>query len=251
MHPHSITSFINRTDIAGISGDICRRSFLKMGGGVCISTMLSPISLFAQSSPDRVISKIHSDIFGEAEWDTAKNTYMDAEETAEAVSAVTAKTEATSTYYPGLLPIRVPNTGEAYTLPFRHGTKYDPNTFKWINWLLRCHGDKDATVTMDYRLIEQLNYISHYFGHKVITLHSGYRTPAYNRRLGENNRKVAPNSFHMAGRAIDFSIPGVKLRDICSVALYYRNYVGYGGVGFYPKDGFMHIDTGPTRQWIS
>jgi uncharacterized protein YcbK (DUF882 family) len=25
--------------------------------------------------------------------------------------------------------------------------------------------------------------------------------------------------------------------------------LGGGGVGYYPRDGFVHVDTGPVRRW--
>lgn len=151
----------------------------------------------------------------------------------------------------GCVPMRWSNSNEAYQFNFRTGQEYNLETFAQVNWFLRCRGDNNASITMDYRLIECLNYISHSFGGKIVNIHSGYRTPAYNRRLKEKNHKVAQSSYHIAGRAIDFSIEGVSIRDACSVARGYRDSVGFGGLGYYPKDGFIHIDTGPMRQWVS
>lgn len=154
-------------------------------------------------------------------------------------------------YLPGVVPLCILGSSEGYMFKFREGLHYDVNMFNSINWFLRCRGDRNASTMMDYRLIEHLNYVSHWFGKRNINIHSGYRTPAYNRKLKERNHKVAPNSFHMAGRAIDFSVDGISTRDVCSVALLYRNMQGFGGVGYYPGDRFVHIDTGPTRQWVS
>lgn len=154
-------------------------------------------------------------------------------------------------YLPGEVPLRVLGSNEGQMFKFRDGLTYNHQMFEHLNWFLRCRGDHNATTLMDYRLIEHLNFISHWFGMKTINIHSGYRTPAYNRKLKERNRKVAPNSFHMAGRAIDFSVEGISIKEACSVALLFRNNQGFGGVGYYPGDKFIHIDTGPKREWVS
>jgi uncharacterized protein YcbK (DUF882 family) len=154
-------------------------------------------------------------------------------------------------YLIGEVPLRWLGTSEGYMFRFREGLEYNLPMFQNLNWFLRCRADKNTAVLMDYRLVEHLNYVSHWFGQKVISVHSGYRTPAYNRKLRERNHKAAPNSFHMAGRAVDFSVEGISIRDACSVALAFRNMQGFGGIGYYPGDGFVHIDTGPARQWVS
>ncbi|MFA7667652.1 MAG: DUF882 domain-containing protein, partial [Burkholderiaceae bacterium] len=56
---------------------------------------------------------------------------------------------------------------------------------------------------------------------------------------------VARNSFHMSGRAIDIRLPGVSLARVREAALSMQA----GGVGYYPKSGFIHLDTGPVRRW--
>jgi len=56
---------------------------------------------------------------------------------------------------------------------------------------------------------------------------------------------VATHSLHMEGRAIDVRLPGVSLTDLRDAALTLRG----GGVGFYPRDKFVHLDTGRVRTW--
>jgi uncharacterized protein YcbK (DUF882 family) len=74
---------------------------------------------------------------------------------------------------------------------------------------------------------------------------SGYRSPATNGRLHAGSSGVATKSQHMVGKAIDLAIPGVPLASVHSAALALEG----GGVGYYPDDGFVHIDTGPVRRW--
>lgn len=56
---------------------------------------------------------------------------------------------------------------------------------------------------------------------------------------------MAKHSFHTQGRAMDFHIEGIQLSNIRKAALKMRA----GGVGYYPRSNFVHIDTGPTRSW--
>jgi uncharacterized protein YcbK (DUF882 family) len=78
-----------------------------------------------------------------------------------------------------------------------------------------------------------------------INVISGYRTPATNAMLAARSDKVAPNSFHMRGQAIDIRLPGFATVGIRDMALS----MSKGGVGYYPESDFIHLDTGPIRAW--
>jgi uncharacterized protein YcbK (DUF882 family) len=78
-----------------------------------------------------------------------------------------------------------------------------------------------------------------------INVISGYRTPATNAMLAARSEKVAPNSFHMRGQAIDIRLPGLATTGVRDVALG----LSRGGVGYYPESDFIHLDTGPIRAW--
>ena len=74
---------------------------------------------------------------------------------------------------------------------------------------------------------------------------SGYRSPATNAKLRAAGHAVAEKSQHMEGHAMDVRLKGcslTKLRDLALAA-------GRGGVGFYPRSNFVHIDTGRVRSW--
>ena len=70
--------------------------------------------------------------------------------------------------------------------------------------------------------------------------------PETNGRLRQKGSGgVAKKSLHMEGRAIDVRLPGVPLAELRDAALSLQA----GGVGFYPREQFVHIDTGRVRRW--
>jgi uncharacterized protein YcbK (DUF882 family) len=74
---------------------------------------------------------------------------------------------------------------------------------------------------------------------------SGYRSPTTNRMLAEQGKGVARKSLHMAGMAIDVNLQGRSLDRLQRVAISLKR----GGVGYYPKSGFVHLDVGRVRTW--
>lgn len=81
-----------------------------------------------------------------------------------------------------------------------------------------------------------------------IDLISGYRSPDTNASLrarGGAHTGVASKSQHMLGKATDIHMPGIALDRLHMAALSMQG----GGVGYYPKDGFVHVDTGRVRTW--
>lgn len=82
-------------------------------------------------------------------------------------------------------------------------------------------------------------------GNKVLTVnvHSGFRSKETNDYLRRSSYKVAKNSMHILGKAIDFSIPGIESKKLAKIV---RANTG-GGVGSYRN--FVHLDSGPKRNW--
>lgn len=66
----------------------------------------------------------------------------------------------------------------------------------------------------------------------------GYRSPETNKMLHTKSTKVAKNSLHMKGRAVDIRLSSVKLKDLRNAATSLKA----GGVGYYPKSNFIHVD---------
>ena len=74
---------------------------------------------------------------------------------------------------------------------------------------------------------------------------SAYRSPKTNEMLRATTAGVAKKSQHLKGNAIDVRLRGVRTASLRDTALRMRR----GGVGFYPKSDFVHVDLGPVRQW--
>jgi uncharacterized protein YcbK (DUF882 family) len=74
---------------------------------------------------------------------------------------------------------------------------------------------------------------------------SGYRSPATNAMLHRSSDSVAQHSMHLEGRAIDVRLSGFATRSLAEHA----RTLGRGGVGFYARSDFVHVDTGRVRFW--
>lgn len=74
---------------------------------------------------------------------------------------------------------------------------------------------------------------------------SGYRTPKTNAMLRQKSTNVAKFSYHMVGKAVDIGTFNAPISEIRKAGLAAKG----GGVGYYPKSRFVHLDTGPVRSW--
>ena len=74
---------------------------------------------------------------------------------------------------------------------------------------------------------------------------SAYRSPQTNEMLRVTTSGVAKKSHHLKGNAIDVRLRGVRTNRLRETALRMER----GGVGYYPKSDFVHMDMGPVRQW--
>lgn len=137
------------------------------------------------------------------------------------------------------------NTGEHLATVFYQNGQYSVEGLKKINKFLRDYRTGEIT-RIDPKVIMLVYKISRRLKNKgYIQVISGYRSKKTNNRLRRMGRKVAKKSMHSEGKAIDIKIPGVSTRRLRDVAKSYRA----GGVGYYPRDGFVHVDTGTIRSW--
>lgn len=141
------------------------------------------------------------------------------------------------------LAFRHTHTGERLEIAyFAHG-EYVPAALARIDWLLRDFRTGDAR-RMDTRLLDTLHALAPLGGGEFEII-SGYRSPRTNARLRQASNGVAENSLHLSGRAIDARLAGLPTARLRDAALA----LGQGGVGFYPRSDFVHLDTGRVRHW--
>jgi uncharacterized protein YcbK (DUF882 family) len=146
----------------------------------------------------------------------------------------------------GKLSLYNTHNRERLSVVFRNvAGNYDHEALKAVNWILRCHYTNEE-ADMDIRTIEFLNSVDKKLGgDNEIHIISGYRSPLYNKLLRQEGHGVARRSLHQFGKAIDIHIPGIGLNEVRRVALNLK----YGGVGYYPGAGFVHLDSGDFRAW--
>ena len=138
------------------------------------------------------------------------------------------------------------HTGERLALTYAVDDAYLPESLGALNRLLRDHYSGEVGV-IEPTLLDQLHRLQQVLGSTgPFQVISGYRAPSTNARLRETRGGgVARRSLHMDGRAIDVRLPGVELAKLRDAALALRA----GGVGYYPREQFVHLDTGAVRRW--
>mgnify|MGYP002622529959 CR=1 FL=1 len=154
-----------------------------------------------------------------------------------------------------VVPLRLfnPHTKERYEVELFVGSDWNKSALLVCDWMMRDWRKKEV-VNCDRKLYAALYVIQRKFNvTEPISITSGYRSKATNQMLRERSlartkgkptaETPAENSLHMLARAVDFSVPGVSVKD---VSLYVKE-LGIGGLGVYSS--FTHLDTGSVRQW--
>ena len=113
--------------------------------------------------------------------------------------------------------------------------KNDGSTNLSAHFAVREFASRDGAdeILIDMQLVQQLETIRQHFG-RPVTITSGYRTPAHNAAVGG-----VSGSYHVKGMAADIAVQGVKSRDVAQ----YAESLKIGGIGWYEKSNFVHIDT--------
>ncbi|ENY73423.1 YcbK family protein [Aeromonas diversa] len=137
------------------------------------------------------------------------------------------------------------NTGEHTEASYWENGRYLQDGLAELNHIFRDYR-RNEVFTIDRKLFDQLFLLQHKLGRTGrIELISGYRSPSTNSRKRQRSRGVAKRSYHTLGQAVDVRLPGVPLSHLRQAALQLK----VGGVGYYPGDNFVHLDTGPVRHW--
>ena len=137
------------------------------------------------------------------------------------------------------------HTGEELSVTFSEEHAMPADEVSALRHLLRDYRVNEEHE-MDFGLFVQLTDLAREAGvpasYEVI---SGYRSPGTNARLRATGHNVAEHSQHMLGRAMDVRLRDCPLSRLHDLALAAKR----GGVGYYPRSNFVHIDTGRVRSW--
>ncbi len=137
------------------------------------------------------------------------------------------------------------HTGERLRAEYWQNGRYVPGALHAVSVVLRDHRN-NKTHPIDPQLLDLLHVLSATLrSGSPLEVISGYRSPESNALLREASDGVAAHSLHMEGKAIDIRLPGTPLARLRNAALSLE----LGGVGYYPADDFVHVDTGRVRRW--
>ena len=123
---------------------------------------------------------------------------------------------------------------------YAHYSKVPPAEWPWQSFSPReiaCKGT--GKLTIDTEAMDMLQRLRTNLG-KPLILTSAYRSPEHNRKVGG-----AKASKHMECVAFDVRMDNHDPHTFEAAA----RAAGFSGFGYYPKSGFMHIDTAEPRSW--
>jgi uncharacterized protein YcbK (DUF882 family) len=137
------------------------------------------------------------------------------------------------------------HTGETLRSTYFAEGRYQPSALREATHHLRDWRDQSERP-VDPRLLDLLWSLRAALDTSApIEVFCGYRSPATNAMLRRTRRGAARHSLHMRAMAIDLQVEGRSLRSVHGAAVA----LGRGGVGYYPRSGFVHVDTGDIRYW--
>lgn len=145
------------------------------------------------------------------------------------------------------IPLSNANTGDRMTAVFAtDGPKVAALEKPELDWFFR-DWRQNETRPMDPQILAILVGLVRkaraegWDGQVRVT--SGYRSRETNDQLRRRGLGAAHNSLHIQAKAIDFSFPGLDMAVLHRMAREQAR----GGVGLYQS--FVHIDSGPRRNW--
>ncbi len=137
------------------------------------------------------------------------------------------------------------HTGRKLDVTFARGGKFVDSALQEVNEFLNDFRTGDVTE-IDPELLNLMYDIRESLGSEGrFEVISAYRSPKTNEMLRNRGGGVAKNSQHLLGKAIDVRLSDVELPKLRDAALAQKR----GGVGYYAKSNFVHIDTGRVRRW--
>jgi uncharacterized protein YcbK (DUF882 family) len=140
-----------------------------------------------------------------------------------------------------------PYTGDMVDVVYRVGDTYIPEALDQLNSFLRDTHNEQVNQ-YDPRTFDVLHTMLARIGkpNAVIDVLSGYRSQETNDELrASGTTNAAEHSQHIVAKAVDLRVPGVPAPVLRDAALS----LNAGGVGYYPRSQFVHVDVGPVRKW--
>ena len=136
-------------------------------------------------------------------------------------------------------------TGEKLNIVYWADGTHIGSACRQIDWILRDHwsGEVAPIAPQLLDLLYVLRTSLHTEGPFEVA--SAYRSSKTNAALAKKSVGVARNSLHTRGMAVDIQVPGCPLARVRNQAVALK----LGGVGYYPKGGFVHVDVGRVRHW--
>jgi uncharacterized protein YcbK (DUF882 family) len=127
---------------------------------------------------------------------------------------------------------------------WRYGS-YLPGALQEIDYMFRDRRTEEIH-TIAPALLDVLHTLKHRLKTDVpFGLVCGYRSPKTNAMLRKRSKGVAKRSLHLKGMAVDIRVPGYRTAALRDAAMSLKA----GGVGYYPRSRFVHVDIGPVRYW--
>jgi uncharacterized protein YcbK (DUF882 family) len=137
------------------------------------------------------------------------------------------------------------HTQKTLEVTYAVGGVYVQSALEEINNFLADFRTGDVKV-MDPELLDIMYDVrTSLGGNGTFEVISAYRSPKTNQMLRDAGKGVVKKSQHLLGKAIDIRLRNVASSELRDAALRMKR----GGVGYYEKSNFVHIDTGRVRRW--
>lgn len=137
------------------------------------------------------------------------------------------------------------HTQENLTVTYFQAGRYSTAGLQKIDHILRDHRTGEIQP-IERDLLNLLFAITQTAKNRApIHIISGYRSPSTNTMLRRRSKSVASRSLHTLGKAVDIRFVDCPSRRLREIAIH----LSAGGVGYYPRSNFVHVDTGPVRTW--
>lgn len=120
-----------------------------------------------------------------------------------------------------------------------HFSQYPSAHWRWPNFLPRQLASCEGELLIDPPSMDKLQTLRNDLARPMV-ITSAYISPAHNRAVGG-----ATCSLHLQGKAFDVVLGNHDPHAIITAA----RKAGFTGIGTYPRQGLIHIDTGRVRTW--